>query len=104
MPPGQEGKIRATVKTSHLPEGAFSKNFSVITNDLENEKLILTVRGTVQEVFSLSPPLHISGFLKEPIERKAQLSNKMEQPIHITGMKWRDDTDEMLKNRLKINV
>jgi len=55
-------------------------------------------------VFNLSTPLHISGFKKEPIEKKVQLTNKMEQPIHITGMHWKKDTDDMLKNSLLVNI
>mgnify|MGYP006280193543 FL=1 len=76
----------------------------MITNDLENEKVTIRVSGEVKQVFSLSSPLHISGFLNEPINKKIQLSNKLDTPIHVTGMEWRDDSDEMLKNRLMVNI
>ncbi|MFO7914801.1 MAG: hypothetical protein R6U43_03815 [Candidatus Krumholzibacteriales bacterium] len=75
-----------------------------MTNDTENEKVTLSVSGDVKEVFGLSNSLHISGFLKEPISKKIQLSNKLDTPIHITGMEWREDSDSMLNKRLMVNV
>ena len=76
----------------------------MVTNDAANNKVTLRVSGDVKEVFSLSPPLHISGFLKEPINKKMQLSNKLDTPIHITGMEWKEDSDDILKDRLTVNI
>ncbi len=75
-----------------------------MTNDPENPRVGITLKGKVKKVFQLSQPLALSGFIGEDFSIKAILENKLDQPVHITGVGWSESTDENIKNNLEVKL
>lgn len=76
----------------------------VLSNDPENPRVAITMKGKVKKVFQLSQPLALSGFIGEDFGVKAMLENKLEQPVHITGVDWSESTDENIKKNLEVKL
>lgn len=88
IPPGREGSIRVKIYGSKIHPGRFDKTWAVTTNDPENERLMLHVKGTVKKVFDESGQLYLSGFRDDEIKGDIVLKNLLDHPLNITGWRW----------------
>ncbi len=100
--PGKEGKIAIAITGFKLHSGRFDKSFTVTTNDPDNQKVILSVTGIIKNVLDFSnTTLSLSGFIGETLKTEMIVSNKLPQPVKITGWHWAEnakDYDFLCKN------
>lgn len=89
--PGKEGTIGITITGFKIHPGRFTKSFTVTTNDPDQQKVILTVTGIVKKVFDFSlQSISLSGFISEMLKGETIISNKLAEPVNITGWEWSD--------------
>jgi hypothetical protein len=104
IPPGQEGRIDVTIHGNKVSPGHVEKNWTVTTNDPENEKVSLTLVGNIVKVFDISAEIAASGFSNEDLKQEVILTNQLDQPIQITGYRWSDQMQSSQDMADKIGV
>jgi hypothetical protein len=106
IPPGSEGKIRVKLIGRKLHNGNFKKSFTVKTNDPENPKVVLSVRGHIQQVFNLSKALSLSGYRGEEIKEEVVMTSNLDDTITVTGHRWGGNSKDraVLKGGVGVRV
>jgi hypothetical protein len=94
IPPGSEGKIGVKLIGHKLHTGRFKKSFTVKTNDPENAKVILSVVGSIKQVFQVSKGLALSGYKGDELKEEVILTSAIEEPIKLTGYHWSEKSKD----------
>ena len=106
IPPGSEGKIGVRLVGHKLHNGRFKKSFTVKTNDPENAKVTLSVRGHIQQVFQVSKGLSLSGYKGEEIKEELIMTSALDEKIGLTGYHWSEKSKdrEVLEKGIGIKI
>jgi hypothetical protein len=102
--PGEEGKIKVVIKGYKIQPGKNKKSFTVTSNDQENRKAKLTVAANVKKVFEVSKRLYFTGFIDDPLELEAEVTNLIDEPIRIVDYYWSNASRDREKYIDKLNV
>jgi hypothetical protein len=84
IPPGGEGKIRLSVRTSGY-QGAIQKSARVYTNDPDRNVVRLLLKGVVKAPIRLSPR-HVRLYGKEDqiLTRMIEVTAELDKPLELT--------------------
>jgi uncharacterized membrane protein len=88
IPPGGRGEIVLAVKTDHY-RGRVTKSAMVYTNDPQKKKQQIQLVGKIRQIFKIDPKDIFTIFTKtgEAFDQKIVLTNNLDEPVVITGMK-----------------
>lgn len=84
IPPGREGKIKVTFETVRV-EGEFRTGGILSTNDPENPKVVVVMKGRVRELIDVLPysAVFLTSFRGETAERFLSIVNNDVEPLLI---------------------
>ncbi len=91
IPPGKEGKVNVKIDGKKLFPGLIDKQFTVKTNEPNNSQFVLAVTGTVKRAFEFSREMRWSGFVDDKFSFEVLVTNVLETPVAVTGIRWADD-------------
>jgi hypothetical protein len=77
--PGAEGQVKATLDTTGF-HGAKEKTIRVFTNDPVNSSFLLTLRGTIKELFVLESPRFYLNEVRKGVSAKLQNRISIQDP------------------------
>jgi len=83
IPPGGEGKITLEVRTKGL-QGKLHKTARVFTNDLNNTRVIIGLKGKVWAPISFNPKYaRLTGIVGDNIETVVHLRGEKKEPLIV---------------------
>ena len=106
IPSGSEGKISVKLVGHKLHPGRFKKSFTVKTNDPENAKITLYVKGHVKQVFQVSKSLSVSGYKGELLKDEVVMTTALDQPINLVGYHWSEKgrDKDILEENIEVKI
>jgi thiol-disulfide isomerase/thioredoxin len=83
--PGTTGRITAALKTSKVANGKFTKNINVITNDIDQRKVKLTLNGLMRHYVITTPSIIDFGDIRPRDEatQTVTLTNQSDRPMAL---------------------